>query len=178
MTPQPLLNFLHTLPPIIAKAPPVIGVSAQAQVKVLLLPDRSLKNIFIDPQLLKSPLDLRAGILEAIEDAHQFRERQVQLIISRHTCVAKLSLWDVEGTLLAVKGQQANAALGVQGIGKNRLVSVTRGRRGEIDRLVLNSVRVCDSSELERAIVEAAQQGQEKISELQKNWPFPELAWM
>jgi DNA-binding protein YbaB len=178
MTPQPLLNFLHTLPPIIAKAPPVIGVSAQAQVKVLLLLDRSLKNIFIDPQLLKSPLDLRAGILEAVEDAHQFRERQVQLIISRHTCVAKLSLWDVEGTLLAVKSQQATASLGVQGIGRNRLVSVVRGRRGEIDRLVLNSVRFMDSRELERSIVEAAEQGQEKINNLQKTWPFPELAWM
>jgi hypothetical protein len=80
----------------------------------------------IDPQLLKSPLDLRAGILEAIffqkhyvnEDAHQFRERQVQLIISRHTYSAKLSLWDVEGTLLAIKSQQATASLGVQGIGR------------------------------------------------------------
>jgi hypothetical protein len=178
MNPQPLLNFLHTLPAIIAKAPPVIGVSAQAQVKVLLLLDRSLKNIFIDPQLLKSPLDLRIGILEAIEDAHQFRERQVQLVISRHTCVAKLSLWDVEGTLLAVKGQQAAAAFGVQGIGRNRLVSVVRGQRGEIDRLVLNSVKICDSRELERSIIEAAQQGQEKISDLQKNWPFPDLAWL
>jgi hypothetical protein len=178
MTPQPLLNFLHTLPPIIAKASPVIGVSNRAQVKVLLLLDRSLKNIFIDPQLLKSPLDLRVGILEAIEDAHQFRERQVQLIISRHTCVAKLSLWDVEGTLLAVKGQQANAALGVQGIGRNRLVSVVRGRRGEIDRLVLNSVKIGDSRELEMAIVEAAQQGQDRIIKLQKTWPFPELTWM
>ncbi len=178
MNPQPLLNFLHTLPPIIAKAPPVIGVSAQAQVKVLLLLDRTLQNIFIDPQLLKSPLDLRAAILEAIADAHQFRERQVQLIISRHTCVAKLSLWDVEGTLLAVKGQQANAALGVQGIGKNRLVAVVRGGRGEIDRLVLNSVRFMDSRELESSIVEAAKQGQEKITKLQQAWPFPELTWI
>jgi hypothetical protein len=41
MNPQPLLNFLHTLPPIIVKAPPAIGVSAQAQVKVLLLLDHS-----------------------------------------------------------------------------------------------------------------------------------------
>jgi DNA-binding protein YbaB len=178
MNPQPLLNFLHTLPPIIAKAPPVIGVSAQAQVKVLLLLDRSLKNIFIDPQLLKSPLDLRAGILEAIEDAQQFRERQVQLIISRHTCAAKLSLWDVEGTLLAVKGQQTTTALRVQGIGRNQLVSVVRGQRGEIDRLVLNSVRICESGELEKSIIEAAQQGQEKINDLQKAWPFPELAWI
>ncbi len=178
MTPQPLLNFLHSLPPIIAKAPPVIGVSAQAQVKVLLLLDRSLKNIFIEPQLLKSPLDLRTRILEAIQDAHQFRERQVQLIISRHTCAAKLSLWDVEGTLLAVKGQQTNASLGLQGIGRNALVSVVRRQRGEIDRLVLNSVKICDHRELESAIIEAAQQGQEKITQLQKTWPFPELTWM
>jgi YbaB/EbfC DNA-binding family len=99
MSQQPLLDFLHTLPAFIAKAPPVIGVSEQARVKVVLQLDRTLNNIFIDPKLLKSPLDLRARILEAIEDAQQFRERQVQLIISRHACIAKLSLWDVEGTL-------------------------------------------------------------------------------
>jgi hypothetical protein len=80
--------------------------------------------------------------------------------------------------LIAVKGQQANAALGVQGIGRNRLVSVVRGRRGEIDRLVLNSVRVSDSRELESSIIEAAKQGQEKIANLQKTWPFPELTWI
>jgi DNA-binding protein YbaB len=178
MSQQPLLDFLHTLPAFIAKAPPVIGVSEQAQVKVLLQLDRTLNNIFIDPKLLKSPLDLRARILEAIEDAQQFRERQVQVIISRHTCIANLSLWDVEGTLLAVKSQQAAASLNVQGCGRNHLVSVVRGQRGEIDRLVLNSVRVCDSKELERSIVEAAKQGHEKIRDLQRTWPFPELTLM
>jgi DNA-binding protein YbaB len=162
----------------IAKAPPVIGVSEQAQVKVVLQLDRTLNNIFIDPKLLKSPLDLRARILEVIEDAQQFRERQVQLIISRHTCTANLSLWDVEGTLLAVKSQQAAASLNVQGCGRNHLVSVMRGQRGEIDRLVLNSMRVCDSKELERSIIEAAKQGHEKIRDLQRTWPFPELTLM
>jgi DNA-binding protein YbaB len=178
MNPQPLLDFLYTLPPVINKAPPVIGVSEKAQVKVVLQLDRTLKNIFIEPPLLKSPLDLRARILEAIEDAQQFRERQVQLIISRHACIANLSLWDVEGTLLAVKGQQAVASLNTQGCGRNHLVSVVRGQRGEIDRLVLNSMRLCDSKELERSIVEAAKQGHEKVRDLQRTWPFPELTLM
>jgi hypothetical protein len=117
MAPQPLLDFLYTLPAFIANAPPVIGVSEQVQVKVVLKLDRlwrkrsyrTLKNIFINPQLLQSPLDLRANILEAIffqkhyvnEDAQKFREHQVQLIISELARVAKLSLWDIEATLLA-----------------------------------------------------------------------------
>jgi hypothetical protein len=99
MTPQPLLDFLYTLPTFIANAPPVIGVSEQAQVKVALQLNRQLKNIFIEPRILQTPLNLRSYILEAITDAQQFRDRQVQLIISRNACVAKLSLWDVEGTL-------------------------------------------------------------------------------
>jgi hypothetical protein len=49
MTTQPLLDFLYTLPTFITNAPPVIGVSEQAQVKVVLQLDRQLKNIFIDP---------------------------------------------------------------------------------------------------------------------------------
>jgi hypothetical protein len=88
MAPQPLLDFLYSMPPFIATAPPVIGVSEQAQVKVLLRLDRlwrkrsyqSLKSIFINPQLLRSPSNLRANILEAIEDAQKFREHQVQLM--------------------------------------------------------------------------------------------------
>jgi hypothetical protein len=179
MNPQPLLDFLYTLPPVISKAPPVIGVSEKAQVKVMLQLDRTLKSIFIEPRLLKYLLDLRARILEAIffqkhsvnEDAQQFRERQVQVIISRHACIANLSLWDVEGTILAVKGQQAAAYLNAQGCGRNHLVSVVRGQRGEIDRLVLNSMRVCEPKELERSIVEAAMQGHEKIRDLQRTWP-------
>jgi hypothetical protein len=175
MTPQPLLDFLHTLPAFIATAPPVIGVSAQARVKVLLQLDRQLTNIFIDPQLLQSPLDLRTAVLEAIEDAQQFRDRQVQLIISRHSCTAKLSLWDVEGTLLSIKSQQTTD---FQGIGRNHLVSMVRGQRGEINRMVLNSVRVSDNKELGRSIIEAASQSCEKIRNLQKTLSFPNLAWL
>ncbi len=183
MAPQPLLDFLFILLAFITTAPPVIGVSEQAQVKVVLRLDRSLKNIFIDPRLLKSPLHLRANILEAIEDAQQFRERQVQLIISQNACVAKLSLWDVEATLLAVRVQQAAASLNAPCCGRNHLVSVGRGQRGEIDsppetlreRLVLNSVGVCDSRELEGSIVDAANQGHEKVRDLQGAWPFSNL---
>jgi DNA-binding protein YbaB len=172
MTSQPILDFLHTLPAFIVTAPPVIGVSAQARVKVLLQLDRQLTNIFIDPQLLQSPLDLRAMVLEAIEDAQQFRDRQVQLIISRHSCTAKLSLWDVEGTLLSIKSQQTTD---FQGIGRNHLVSMVRGQRGEINRMVLNSVQVTDQKELERSIIEAASQSCEKVRNLQKTLPFPNL---
>jgi DNA-binding protein YbaB len=178
MSKQPLLDFLNTLPVFITNAPPVIGVSEQAQVKVLLQLDRSLTSIFIDPGLLESPLDLRARILEAIFDAQQFRERQVQLIISRHTCIANLSLWDVEGTLLAVKGQQAAAFSDTYCCARNHLVSVGREQRGDIDRLVLNSMRLNDAKTLESAIVDAARQGHEKIRNLQKAWPFAELGWL
>jgi hypothetical protein len=186
MAPQPLLDFLFILPAFITTAPPVIGVSEQAQVKVLLwlvrvalaLTNRSLKNIFIDPRILKSPSNLRANILEAIEDAQKSRERQVQLIISQNACVAKLSLWDVEATLLAVKSQQAAASVNTHCCARNRLVSLRRGRRGEIDRLMLNSMRFCDSRELERSIIDAAGLGYEKVRDSQRDWPFSELGWL
>jgi hypothetical protein len=175
MAPQPLLDFLYTLPAFIANAPPVIGVSDRLQVKVVLKLDRSLKNIFINPQLLRSPSNLRANILEAIEDAQKFRESQVQLMISELARVAKLSLWDVEATLLAVKVQQAAASLDTHCCARNSLVSIGRGQRGDIDRLVLNSMGVHDSRELEGSIVDAAHQGHQKVRELQGAWPFSEL---
>jgi DNA-binding protein YbaB len=175
MAPQPLLDFLHTLPPFIANAPPVIGVSDRLQVKVVLRLDRSLKNIFINPQLLRSPSNLRANILEAIEDAQKFRESQVQLIISELARVAKLSLWDVEATLLAVKVHQAAASVNTHCCARNSLVSVGREQRGDIERLVLNSMGVHDSRELERSIVDAAHQGHQKVRDLQATWPFSEL---
>ena len=175
MAPQPLLDFLYTLPPFIANAPPVIGVSDRLQVKVVLRLDRSIKNISINPQLLQSRLDLRAHILEAIEDAQEFRERQVQLMISQLARVAKLSLWDVEATLLAVKVQQTAASLDTHCCARNRLVSVGRGQRGDIDRLVLNTMEIHDSKELERSLVDAAHRGHQKIKDLQKAWPFSEL---
>jgi hypothetical protein len=173
----------YTLPPFIANAPPVIGVSDRLQVKVVLQLDRlwrkrsyrSLKNIFINPQLLRSPSNLRANILEAIEDAQKFREHQVQLMISELARVAKLSLWDVEATLLAVKVQQAAASVNTHCCARNSLVSVGRGQRGDIEQLVLNSMGVHDSRELERSIVDAAHQGHQKIRDLQKAWPFSEL---
>jgi YbaB/EbfC DNA-binding family len=180
---QPLLDFLHTVPAFIANAPPVIGVSEHLQVKVVLQLDRSLKNIFIDPQLLRSPSNLRANILEAIEDAQKFRESQVQLMISELARVAKLSLWDVEATLLAVKVQQAAASVNTHCCARNSLVSVGRGQRGDIDslsetlreRLVLNSMGIHDSRELEGSIVDAAHQGHQKVRDLQGDWPFSEL---
>jgi hypothetical protein len=168
MAPQPLLDFLYTLPAFIANAPPVIGVSDRLQVKVVLKLDRSLKNIFINPLLLRSPSNLRANILEAIEDAQQFRERQVQLMISELARVAKISLWDIEATLLAVKVQQAAASLDTHCCARNSLVSVGRGQRGDIEQLVLNSMRVCDSRELEGSIVDAAHQGHKKVRDLQE----------
>jgi YbaB/EbfC DNA-binding family len=175
MAPQPLLDFLYTLPAFIANAPPVIGVSERLQVKVVLKLDRSLKNIFINPQLLRSPSNLRANIMEAIDDAQQFRERQVQLMISELARVAKLSLWDVEATMLAVKVQQAAASVNTHCCARNSLVSLRRGQRGDIERLVLNSMGVHDSRELERSIVDAAHQGHQKVRDLQEAWPFSEL---
>jgi hypothetical protein len=175
MAPQPLLDFLYSLPSFIVNAPPVIGVSDRLQVKVVLKLDRSLKNIFINPQLLRSPSNLRANILEAIEDAQKFREHQVQLMISELARVAKLSLWDVEATMLAIKVQQAAASVNTHCCARNSLVSVGRGQRGDIDRLVLNSMEVRDSRELEGSIVDAAHQGHQKVRDLQGAWPFSEL---
>jgi hypothetical protein len=183
MAPQPLLDFLHTLPAFVANAPPVIGVSVHVvflkenrlQVKVVLKLDRSLKNIFINPQLLRSRSNLRANILEAIEDAQKFRESQVQLMISELARVAKLSLWDIEATMLAVKVQQAAASVNTHCCARNSLVSLGRGQRGDIERLVLNSMGVCDSRELEGSIVDAAHQGHQKVRDLQEAWPFSEL---
>jgi hypothetical protein len=175
MPPQPLIDFLHTLPAFITKAPPVIGASTHARVKVVLQLDRKLTNICINPILLNSPLDLRSKILEAIGDAQELRNRQIQEMISQHSYVAKLSIWDVEGTLLAIRSQQTAAAVNFQGVGRNRLVSVVRGQLGQIDRLVLNSVRVSSQPELERSIIEAAQEGHEKIRRLQNILPFPDL---
>ncbi len=175
MAPQPLLDFLYTLPPFITNAPPVIGVSEQAQVKVVLRLDRSLKNIFINPQIFRSRSNLRANILDAIDDAQKFREHKVQLMISELAHATKLSLWDVEATLLAIKVRQAAASLDTHCCARNSLVSVRRGQRGDIDQLVLNSMGVCDSRELERSIVAAAHQGYEKVRESQRDWPFSEL---
>jgi hypothetical protein len=161
----------------------VIGVSDRLQVKVVLKLDRSLKNIFINPQLLRSPSNLRANILEAIffqkhyvnEDAQKFREHQVQLMISELARVAKPSMWDVEATMLAVKVRQATASVNTHCCARNSLVSVGRGQRGDIERLVLNSIGVCDSRELEGSIVDAAHQGHRKVRDLQETWPFSEL---
>jgi hypothetical protein len=191
MAPQPLLDFLYTLPPFIVNAPPVIEVSVhevflkenRLQVKVVLRLDRlwrkrsyrTLKNIFINPQLLRSPSNLRANILEAIEDAQKFRESQVQLMISELARVAKLSLWDIEATLLAVKVQQTEASVNTHCCARNSLVSVGRGQRGNIERLVLNSMGVHDSRDLEGSIIDAAHQGHQKVRDLQAAWPFSEL---
>jgi YbaB/EbfC DNA-binding family len=176
--PQPLLDFLHTLPPFIAKAPPVIGVSEHAFVKVVLQLDRQLTNVSIDPRLLKSPREVRAQVLEAIQDAQEFRDRQVRAIISEHSQVAKLSIWDVEGTLLAVRNRQSEALRSVQGTGTgcNGLVSVARSQRNQITGLVLNSTNLCCRHKIERSIIHAAQQGFYEIQRLYEMLPFPELA--
>jgi hypothetical protein len=96
-------------------------------------------------------------------------------MISELARIAKLSLWDVEATLLAVKVQQAEASLNTHCCARNSVVSVGRGQRGDIERLVLNSMGVCDSRELQGSIVDAAHQERRRIRELQAAWPFSEL---
>jgi hypothetical protein len=176
--PQPLLDFLHTLPPLIAKSPPVIGMSEHAFVKVVLQLDRQLTNVSIDPRLLKSPREVRAQVLEAIQDAQEFRDRPVRAIISEHSQVAKLSIWDVEGTLLAVRRRQSEALRNIQNAGRgcNRLVSVARSQRNQITGLVLNSTNLCCRHKVERSIIQAAQQSFDEIQRLYEMLPFPELA--
>jgi hypothetical protein len=83
---------------------------------------------------------------------------------------------------LQVKVQQAAASLDTHCCARNSLVSVGRGQRGDIDslsetlreRLVLNSMGVHDSRELERSIIDASHQGHQKVRDLQKAWPFSE----
>jgi DNA-binding protein YbaB len=174
MNPQPLLDFLHTLPAFIATAPPVVGVTAHGRVQVT-MHDRQLTHISIDPSLLSSPLDLRSRLLAAIYNAQAQRNIQVQNIISQHSHIAHLSLWDVEGTLLSIRSQQAVAAPSFLGIGRTNLVSVVRSKQGEIERVVLNPVRLRDQQELERSIIAAAQEGYAKLQRLQRNLPFPDL---
>jgi DNA-binding protein YbaB len=176
MDSQPLLDFLYTLPAFIAKAPPVVGVAARGRVKVTMQLDRQLANISIDQSLLSSPLDLRNRVLTAIEDAQEQRNNQVQNIISQHSHIARLSLWDIEGTLLAIRSQQAAASPSFLGIGRTSLVSVVRSKQGQIERLVLNTVRLREQQELERSIITAAQEGYSKFRRLQKTLPFPDLA--
>jgi hypothetical protein len=96
-------------------------------------------------------------------------------MISELARVAKLSMWDVEATMLAVKVQQAAASVNTHCCARNSLVSVGRGQRGDIERLVLNSMGVHDSRELEGSIVDAAHQGHQKVRDLQAAWPFSEL---
>jgi YbaB/EbfC DNA-binding family len=122
--PQPLLDFLHTLSTFIEKAPPVIGMSEHAFVKVVLQLDRQLTNVSIDPRLLKSPREVRAQVLEAIQDAQKFRDRQVRAIISEHSQVAKLSIWDVEGTLLAACRSETPKALSSKQLSCKPLIAV------------------------------------------------------
>jgi DNA-binding protein YbaB len=175
MTTQPLLDFLYTLPAFIAKAPSVVGIAARGRVQVTMQLDRQLTHISIDPALLSSPLDLRSRLLAAIDNAQEQRNIQVQNIISQHSHIAHLSLWDVEGTLLSIRSQQAAASPNFLGIGRTSLVSVVRGKQGEIERIVLNSVRLRDQQELERSILTAAQEGYNKLQRLQKTLPFPDL---
>jgi DNA-binding protein YbaB len=175
MNPQPLLDFLHTLPAFIAKAPPVVGIAGRGRVQVTMQLDRQFTHISIDQSLLSSPLDLRNRLLAAIDNAQVQRNIQVQNIISQHSHIAHLSLWDVEGTLLSIRSQQAAASPCFLGIGRTSLVSVVRCKQGEIERVVLNSVRLRDQQELERSIIVAAQEGYTKLQRLQKTLPFPDL---
>jgi N-methylhydantoinase A/oxoprolinase/acetone carboxylase beta subunit len=85
--------------------------------------------------------------------------------------------------MLAVKVQQAAASVNTHCCARNSLVSLGRGQRGDIDslsetlreRLVLNSMGVHDSRELEGSIIDAAHQGHQKVRDLQEAWPFSEL---
>jgi hypothetical protein len=128
---------------------------------IVLRLDRSLKNIFIDPPLLRSQSNLRANILEAIflqkryvnEDAQKFREHLVQLMIFELARVAKLSLWDIEAPL----SRQSLAGLSFREY--SLLCQESFGFWGEraawgYRSTVLNSMGVHDSRELEGSITD------------------------
>jgi hypothetical protein len=59
MSPQPLTDFLNTLPALITAAPPVIGVSSGGYIKVVMMLDYQLVDAWIHPRLLQSPHALR-----------------------------------------------------------------------------------------------------------------------
>jgi hypothetical protein len=152
MSPQPLLDFLNTLPAFITAAPPVIGVSEDGSVKVIMKLDQRLTDIWINPRLLQSPRALRVVVLATIHKAQELRSHQIHKIISEHSYIANLSPWDVEATLLSIKNQQSSVSHNFQGVGRNHLTTVLRNHQGEITRLVLNSTRVLNQQQLERSI--------------------------
>jgi DNA-binding protein YbaB len=177
MNPQSLLDFLHTIPAFIDKAPPVVGVAAHGRVQATMQLDRQLTNISIHKSLLSSPLDLRRHLLSAIDDAQTQRNIQVQNTIIKHSYIAHLSLWDVEGTLLSIQKEQSVISPSFLGFGRTDLVSIVRNRQGEIERVVLNSVHLRDRKKLERAILTAAREGYAKLQRLQKKMPYPDLVF-
>jgi hypothetical protein len=115
-------------------------------------------------------------VLETIHQAQELRVQQVHKIISQHSYIAQLDIWDVEATLLSIKKQQAAASQNRQGIGHKHLTTILHNYQGKINRLVLNSTQILNQQQLERSIPSAAQQGYEQIRNLQRVLPFPYLA--
>jgi hypothetical protein len=175
MSPQPL-TFLNTLPALITAAPPVIGVSSGGHIKVVMMLDYQLVDAWIHPRLLQSPHALRMMFLQTIDIAQKIRNVQVHELISQHSHIARLSIWDVEATLLSIKNRQVATSGEFQGVGRNHLMTMIRNHQGEITRFVLNSSRHLQQQQLERSILSAAQQSFEQIRSFQKVQQFPYLA--
>jgi hypothetical protein len=98
----PNLYFLQIIAPLLAKTPPVVGISSNQQVRITLGIDRQILQAHIAcPQ---SPTGiLQRDILSAIDQAQTLRHHRIQALISQYAQVTKLSLWDIEATLLALR---------------------------------------------------------------------------
>jgi hypothetical protein len=105
----PNLYFLQTIAPLLAKTPPVVGISSNQQVRITFGIDRQILQAHIAcPQ---SPMGiLQRDILSAIDQAQTLRHQRIQSLISQYAQVTKLSLWDIEATLLALRHQLEQAS--------------------------------------------------------------------
>jgi hypothetical protein len=105
----PNLHFLQTIAPLLAKNPPVVGISSNQQVRITLGIDRQILQAYIAcPQ---SPTGiLQRDILSAIDQAQTLRHQRIQALISQYAQPTKLSLWDIEATLLALRHQLEQAS--------------------------------------------------------------------
>jgi hypothetical protein len=98
----PNLHFLQTIAPLLAKTPPVVGISPNHQVRIVLAIDRQILQAHIACPTAPTSI-LQRNILSAIDQAQTLRHQRIQALISQYAQPTKLSLWDIEATLLALR---------------------------------------------------------------------------
>jgi hypothetical protein len=154
----PNLHFLQTIAPLLAKNPPVVGISSNQQVRITLGIDRQILQAHIACPTAPTSI-LQRNILSAIDQAQTLRHQRIQALISQYAQPTKLSLWDIEATLLALRQLRLPPA--------PRSVSVAELKGGWGDLL---------SSQLsETTLLAAAHQNYLQLQEHYKSLPDPAL---